>query len=113
MHENHAVQNLVNQAIEKANQQGIKTVSKVVFGLGELVGFDDVSIGLYFEQMTSGTPLENASLEIRHHRPKLQCKDCSLVFEDPKREFKCPACSSMNLSLLGGKEFSLESISAE
>lgn len=113
MHEHHAVQNLVNQAIEKANQQGIKTIKKVVFGLGELVGFDDVSIGLYFEQMTPGTPLEGASLEINHHRPKLQCKDCSLVFEDPKREFKCPACSSMNLSLLAGKEFSLESISAE
>ncbi len=111
MHEHHAVQNLVNQAIEKADQQGIKKVKKVVFGLGELVGFDDVSIGLYFEQMTSGTPLEGAALEIRHHRPKLQCKDCSLVFEDPKREFKCPACSSMNLSLLAGKEFSLESIS--
>jgi hydrogenase nickel incorporation protein HypA/HybF len=113
MHEHHAVQNLVNQAIEKANQSGIKSVKKIVFGLGDLVGFDDVSIGLYFEQMTAGTPLEGASLEVKHYKPKLKCKDCSLVFEDPKREFKCPACSSTSLSLVGGKEFCLESISAD
>ena len=42
MHEHHAVQNLVNQAVEKAES---KKVVKVCFGLGELVGFDDESIG--------------------------------------------------------------------
>jgi hydrogenase nickel incorporation protein HypA/HybF len=110
MHEHHAVQNLVNQAIEKA---GTKKVNKVCFGLGELVGFDDVSIGLYFEQMTSGTPLEGAALEIRHYLPKLQCKDCSAVFEDPGRKFICPSCSGTSLSLQSGKEFFLESIETE
>jgi hydrogenase nickel incorporation protein HypA/HybF len=110
MHEHHAVQNLVNQAIEKA---GNKKVKKVCFGLGELVGFDDVSIGLYFEQMTAGTPLEGSDLEIRHHRPKLQCKDCASIFEDPERKFTCPSCSSTSLSLLSGKEFFLENIETE
>ncbi len=110
MHEHHAVQNLVNQAVEKA---GTKKVIKVCFGLGELVGFDDVSIGLYFEQMKSGTPLENAELEIKHYLPKLQCKDCSTVFEDPDRKFICPSCSSTSLTLKSGKEFFLESIETE
>ncbi|MBN1603019.1 MAG: hydrogenase maturation nickel metallochaperone HypA [Chitinispirillaceae bacterium] len=110
MHEHHAVQNLVNQAVEKA---GTKKVTKIRFGLGELVGFDDVSIGLYFDQMTPGTPLEGAVLEIKHYLPKLQCKDCSVVFEDPERKFICPSCSSTSLSLQSGKEFFLESIESE
>ncbi len=110
MHENHAVQNLVNQAIEKA---GTKRVTKVCFGLGELVGFDDESISLYFEQMTSGTLLEGAEIEIKHYLPKLQCKDCSVVFEDPDRKFICPACTSTSLTLQSGKEFFLESIETE
>jgi hydrogenase nickel incorporation protein HypA/HybF len=113
MHENHAVLNLVNQAIEKANVANAKKVKKVIFGLGDMVGFDDVSIGLYYEQMTPGTVLDGATLEIKHYKPKLQCKDCSRIFEDPKREFKCPSCSSMTLSLQGGKEFFLENIETE
>jgi hydrogenase nickel incorporation protein HypA/HybF len=113
MHENHAVQNLVNQAIEKAILLNAKKVKKVIFGLGDLVGFDDGSIGLYYEQMTAGTPLEGAALEIKHYMPKLQCKDCSHIFEDPTREFKCPKCSSTALSLQSGKEFFLESIETE
>jgi hydrogenase nickel incorporation protein HypA/HybF len=110
MHEHHAVQNLVNQAVEKA---GTKKVIKVCFGLGELVGFDDESIGLYFDQMKSGTLLEGATLEIKHYLPKLKCKDCSLVFEDSERKFICPSCSSTSLSLQSGKEFFLESIETE
>jgi hydrogenase nickel insertion protein HypA len=110
MHEHHAVQNLVNQAVEKADT---KKVIKVCFGLGELVGFDDESISLYFEQMKSGTPLEDAELEIKHYLPKLQCKDCSTVFEDPDRKFICPSCSSTSLTLKSGKEFFLESIETE
>ncbi|NLD99488.1 MAG: hydrogenase maturation nickel metallochaperone HypA, partial [Fibrobacter sp.] len=90
-----------------------KKVKKVIFGLGDLVGFDDGSINLYFEQMTSGTILENSTLIIKHYLPKLQCKKCSNVFEDPKREFKCTACSSTELSLVGGKEFFLEDIEVE
>lgn len=113
MHEHHAVQNLVNQAIEKAALLNAKKVKKVVFGLGDLVGFDDGSIELYYEQMSAGTPLEGASLQIIHYKPKLQCKNCSNIFEDSKREFKCPKCSSMSLSLQGGKDFFLQDIEIE
>ena len=110
MHEHHAVQNLVNQAIEKARNSKAKKVTRVVFGLGDLVGFDDGSIRLYYDQMTAGTILDRAELVINHHKPKLQCKDCSNSFEDPKREFKCPNCCSMSLVLQSGKEFFLESL---
>jgi len=113
MHEHHAVQNLVNQAIEQANKNSSKKVVKVVFALGDMVGFDDGSINLYYEQMVEGTPLEKAVLEIKHYKPKLQCKDCSSIFEDHKREFKCPSCSSISLSVCGGKEFALERIDFE
>jgi hydrogenase nickel incorporation protein HypA/HybF len=113
MHENHAVQNLVNEAIEKANKLNAKKVTKVVFGLGDMVGFDDGSIGLYYDQMTDGTLLEGAELVIKHYKPKFLCKDCSKIFEDPKREFKCPACLSSALSPQGGKEFFLENIETE
>lgn len=113
MHEHHAVQNLINQAIEKAKLVNAEKVNKIIFGLGDMVGFDDGSINLYYEQMTEGTLLEGAVLEIKHYKPKFQCKDCSHIFEDPKREFKCPKCSSMSLSVLGGKDFLLESVETE
>ena len=113
MHENHAVQNLVNQAIEKAQERKAKKVTKVIFGLGDLVGFDDGAINLYYDDMTAGTILEGAKLVVNHYIPKLKCKDCSKIFEDSRHEFKCPFCSSMALTLASGKEFFLESIETE
>ncbi len=113
MHEHHAVKKLVDEAVAKASQHAAKKVSKVTFGLGELVGFDDGSIRLYYDEMVKGTALEGAELAINHHKPKLQCKDCSAIFEDHKRAFQCPQCCSAALVINRGKEFYLESIDVE
>jgi len=113
MHELHAVEALVKQAVAKANEHKASKVTKVVFSLGDLVGFDDGSIKLYFDDLAKGTLLESASLVINHKAPRLKCKDCSNVFEDKNRQFKCPKCCSASLIISSGKEFYLENIEIE
>ncbi len=113
MHEHHAVKNLVEQILTKSQENKAVKITKVNIALGELVGFDDESIKLYFSDFSKGTILEGAQIVINHYKPKLLCKDCSKVFEDVKREFKCPFCCSESVILNKGKEFYVENIEIE
>jgi len=113
MHEFHAVEALFKQAAAKAKEYKAVKVTKVVFSLGEMVGFDDGSIKLYFDDLAKGTIFEKALLVINHKAPRLQCKDCSNVFEDKSKQFKCPQCCSASLVVSTGKEFYLENIEIE
>ena len=113
MHEHHQVESIVSQAIEKAQQHHAKKVTHLYLALGELLGFDEGSIRLYFEQMTPGTILEGAQLSIRMLKPKLKCKECGTGFEKQKGQFNCPTCCSMKLLVEAGKEFYIEKFDIE
>jgi len=113
MHEIHAVQDIFNQALEKARQQKAKKVTRLTLVLGELLGFDPGSIRLYFEEMAEGTILEGAQIMINSKKPTLQCKDCQTSFEKEKSNLACPSCSSTAVTVQSGKEFYIDGLVIE
>lgn len=64
MHEYHIVEKIVNQAAEKAKSEGASRVTKITLALGELSGFAESSVRLYFETISEGTAAEGAELII-------------------------------------------------
>jgi hydrogenase nickel incorporation protein HypA/HybF len=113
MHEYHAVENIFRQALVKSQEYKAQKVTRVNLSLGELLGFDEGSIQLYFQQLAEGTILQEAELIIHRQPPKLKCRDCHSVFEDPGRKFRCPHCCGMSLILHSGKELYLENLEIE
>lgn len=105
MHEHHQVQHIVNEAVALVKQKGLTGVSLVELGVGEALGFDPVSINLYFESFTEGTLLAGAKLELKFFPAKLLCPKCGKKFIKIKSQIDCPQCQVQGTPTTEGKEF--------
>ncbi len=110
MHEVHHVQKLVAEAKAQAQAKGLKKVREVVIQVGELLGFDEGSIRIYWEDMTSGTPLDGAKLVVQFIPAKLECPKCGQVFAKKGSDLNCPQCKCLGKPAPGGKEFNIKEI---
>ncbi len=110
MHEYHIVESVVKQILEKAISQNAKKITGVTLILGELSGFKEESIRVYFDALSKGNILEGAKLVVKPVKSKLKCKDCGQVFEHEKSNFNCPKCGSLGILTDSGKEFYIDNI---
>jgi len=95
MHEYHAVEDIIRQAIKIAEEKNISLVEKVSLRLNEFSGLEESSVRLYFEQISQNTILEKAQLEIQLIPAQLLCKKCDIVFPRQKGQFNCPQCGEL------------------
>ena len=107
MHEHHQVEKIVKDMLTLAQQKKLNKVKKVTLALGDLLGFDDTSVKLYFESFTEGTIAENAELVIQHIPGQLKCPQCQKVFTKVKSDLYCPICRTQGVPTEIGKEFSI------
>ena len=113
MHEYHIVESVVKQILDKAKTSNAKKITSVTLILGELSGFKEESIRVYFDSLSKGNMLEGAKLAIKPVRSKLKCKDCGQVFEHEKSNFNCPKCRGLGILTDSGKEFYIDNIEVE
>ncbi|MFC2149618.1 hydrogenase maturation nickel metallochaperone HypA [Candidatus Auribacterota bacterium] len=113
MHEYHIVGELVNQVLDTARNNDANKVTKVSLVMGELSGFEESSVRLYFQNLTEGTLIEGAELEIKPVKASFMCKKCGKAFESEDRTFKCPGCGDPGSPTEKGKEFYIEDIEVE
>ena len=113
MHEYHIVEGVVKQILEKAKASNAKKITSITLVLGELTGFQEESIRVYFENLSKGNILEGAKLIVKPVKSKLKCKDCGAIFEHEKSKFNCPQCSGLGILIDSGKEFYIDNIEIE
>lgn len=63
--------------------------------------------------LTSGTPAEGSTLEIKAAPIIGECRDCGWRGNLAVGEFWCRSCESVKIDLVGGMELHLESIELE
>lgn len=110
MHESHQVQRLIGEVQSALQKKGAVKARKVSIVIGELLGFDEVSVRLHWEEMTCGTNLEGAELAIRLAPAKLQCPKCSQLFAKKGSQMSCPVCQVLGSPTSAGREFCVEDI---
>lgn len=110
MHEHHQVEKIVKELLVKAEQKQLSKVNKVVLAMGDMLGFDDTSVGLYFESFTEATIAENAVLEIKHIPGELNCPVCHKNFIKKGSALDCPTCKVQGTPTEIGKEFFVAAI---
>jgi len=107
-----AIVDSVLAELEKAEHKGARLLrTSVVAGdFRQLV--PDFLCNAY-EILTSGTPAEGSTLEIRAAPIIGECRDCGWHGNLAVGEFWCGACESVKIDLVGGMELHLESIELE
>ena len=113
MHERHQVEHLISHIQDYATQNQIKKVTALTVAMGDLLGFDEQSVRLYFETLGEGTVLEDAKIAFRAVKGQLHCKKCNRNFEKNRSSLDCPICGEQGVPTEIGKEFFVEDITGE
>jgi len=113
MHELSITESLLKTACEYAEKNQAKRVTSLNLVIGELSGVMDESVQFYWDMVSENTVCEKALLIFEKKKAVMQCGDCSNEFEMSGDLIPCPKCGSMNLKILSGREFLLDSIEIE
>ncbi|MBF0619529.1 MAG: hydrogenase maturation nickel metallochaperone HypA [Candidatus Omnitrophica bacterium] len=110
MHESHQVQHVITHAQEMCAARKIAAPKKITILVGELLGFDEMSVRLHWEEFAEGTILEKAELVLQFVPAKLICPKCSAPFPKRGSDLSCPLCRVLGTPTASGKEFQIADI---
>ena len=113
MHELTVTQNVLQLALEHAEQAGAKKIQRIHLVVGALSGIVDDSIQFYFDFVSQGTPAEGAQLTFERVPARFRCWACGQEFEFQDDNWACPACQALGGDIIAGREFYMDSIEVE
>lgn len=93
-------------------KRNFKFIKEINLCVGEFCELVPNCINYYFEIISKGTVEENAKINIKKINAKIKCLDC-LYEGEINKDYIWPLCSSLNLKILGGNEFYLESLEVD
>jgi hydrogenase nickel incorporation protein HypA/HybF len=105
---------LASAVVETVNRHaaGRKVIS-VQMRIGTMRQVVPESLEFYFGICSRDTLCEGAAFEQEVLLARLRCKECSREWELEIPDFRCPSCSSIEVDVLAGTEFEVESIEVE
>lgn len=111
MHELSIAYNLVELAVETAEQNDLKKVDFLHVRIGVLCGVVKEALQFSFDIATEGTLIEGAKLVIDEVPLKIYCPQCNNehVLQKPI-PIRCPECNIRTGEILEGKEIELYSL---
>ncbi|MFQ5867252.1 MAG: hydrogenase maturation nickel metallochaperone HypA [bacterium] len=115
MHELGIAQDLFHIVKDKAKENNLKAVTKIVVVVGEVSGIEeDFLRHSLMDHLMPGTIVEKAELEITREPLQARCLSCRKEI-NPQQSFslRCPNCGNDNLEVTQGKSVYLQSIEGE
>lgn len=109
MRELHTIQSIFAKALLKARESS-QRVRSVQLAVGELSELSPTSIQKHWEELSLGTLVERAQLNVRSIKAEVQCMACFEKYYPVDGKIHCPYCGSYGAKVLSGEEFYLESI---
>ncbi len=109
MHELSIVFGIVELASQAAEGRHVR---RVIIEIGKLSGVEPEAVAFCFPEVARGTPLEDATLDIRTVDAQARCDVCGAEFPTPDMLSACP-CGSRQFQRLRGEELNIKSIEVE
>lgn len=113
MHELAVTESILEIANRHATEAGATRITNIYITLGRLSSIVDDSVQFYWDIISKSTLSEGARLHFKRVPARMHCNDCSQDFEMKDELAPCPNCGSINLKLISGDEFWLDSIEIE
>ncbi len=113
MHELSVTESILTIVLKHAKTHKAEKVLAVNLKIGELSELVGDCIQHYFDYLSKGTIAEGAIIDVERSPIVFQCKDCENTFGislRDSRDFACPRCSGVKVSLLSGREFYIKDI---
>ena len=114
MHELSITQSILEIALRHGEQAQATKITDLHLVIGQLASVVDDSVQFYWDMIAEGTLAEGAQLHFKRLPARLECQECGQPYSlDGNQLEGCPACESMKVKVVTGKEFQLESIEIE
>ena len=113
MHELGITEQLLNLTLEHAARAHATRVTRLNLVIGELSSVVDESIQFYWEIMAKDSLAARAELHFERVPARFCCQTCQTEFELSAFEGQCPACGGLQVRVIDGDQFRLDSIEIE
>jgi hydrogenase nickel incorporation protein HypA/HybF len=110
MHELPVTQQILDIALKTARENQASEILAINLVIGDLTSFIDDSIQFYFDFLSKNTIAEKARLKIKRIPVELCCRNCRTIFTPQTQLWECPNCRGLDMEILKGQEFYLDSI---
>jgi len=110
MHELSLVMSVVNTITNLCEQNKWKRVLRVTVKVGHLRQIEPEIFAFAFSSAIIGTALEGAEISIIEMPIIFKCHSCNKSSDTEDFKFVCPNCGSLDVDLMSGMEFVIESI---
>ena len=104
MHEMALTESIVEIAIEEAQKQGARRVTRLFLDVGALSCVDPEALEFCFAAVASGTAAEGAKLEIARIVGAGWCLECERSVPLTERFGACPECGRHRVQMTAGDE---------
>lgn len=113
MHELSVTENILEIAIRHAERAEATRISELNLVIGDLASIIDDSVQFYWEILTKNTIAEESRLHFKRIQTVLECKNCNQEYQPNGKDLVCPTCGGIQINIISGNEFYLESINIE
>lgn len=113
MHEYSVTKSLVDLCNQEAQRNEIKNVHKVYVTIGKFTGFSPDAVRFYFDYLRPGTRCAQAELVFKEVPIIINCNKCNHNSPLAEPVMICPQCGDIDITLISGREFYVESIEGE
>jgi hydrogenase nickel incorporation protein HypA/HybF len=113
MHEMGIAQNILDIALNAANQEGATKVSRINLLAGELRGIVPMQLSFCFSIVAKDSIASGAYLNVEEVPISGHCNDCSADFKVEEYNYLCPKCGSAKVQVTGGTELRIKDIEIE
>ena len=113
MHELAVTESILNIATRHARQAEATRVTDIYIVIGQLSSIVDDSVQFYWDIISADTLCAGAKLHFKRIPAKFACQDCGNEYEMAGELRSCPKCNSINIKIISGEEFWLDSIEIE
>jgi len=113
MHELSVTESILTIVLKHAQTNRAEKVLAINLKIGELSELVSECIQHYFDYLSKGTIAEGAVIDVERSPIIFQCNDCEHSFEvslKDTRDFACPRCGGVKVSLISGREFYIKDI---
>ena len=113
MHELSIAQSIMTTVFQEMKRRNITCVKSIGVKIGTLSGVMLEALQFSYEAITRDTPLSDTALIIEHVPLLAECNLCGKQFKVENIAFFCPACHSVDVTLLQGEELDITYLEIE
>ena len=110
MHELGLCDALLKKVDQIAKESELEGVNSVTLDIGTLSGVIPRFMSDCWEAVIDGTPYAETKLIVNSVPGEAECLDCGKIFEAELEKLVCPACESLKLRPISGRDMTITEI---